>query len=212
MTSVDNNLCNTDPTAIATKVLPLRAHPTPILKLLLLLLATTTWLWGLWGRHNSPPASYVISFWWLSWHGWHSPSIPASVFLAFFPQVVPSQESFFRRILAFLHLTVVFSTLSLSLVSSFLTWSLRVWPHAHLHIFISVTSSFFTWQLVLCPSRTALLTERSSCASFPSRVVVLPCRTGRLTSSSSYSIYTVSSCLFRCSYHHRYTPFHTQCV
>ena len=31
---------------------------------------------------------------------------------------------------------------------SFLTWSLSVWPHAHLHIFNSVTSSFFTWELV----------------------------------------------------------------
>ena len=41
---------------------------------------------------------------------------------------------------AFLHLSVIFSTLSLSLMSSFLTWSLSVWPHAYLHIFISVTS------------------------------------------------------------------------
>ena len=55
--------------------------------------------------------------------------------------------------LAYLHLSVMFSTLSLSLMSSFLTWSLSVWPHAHMHIFISVTSSFFT--LVLSPSRTA---------------------------------------------------------
>ena len=37
---------------------------------------------------------------------------------------------------------------SLSLVLSFLTWYLSVWPHAHLHILISVTSSFFTWELV----------------------------------------------------------------
>ena len=50
--------------------------------------------------------------------------------------------------LGFLHLSVMFSTFSLSLMSSFLTWSLSVWPHAHLHIFISVTSSFFTWELV----------------------------------------------------------------
>ena len=49
---------------------------------------------------------------------------------------------------AFLHLSVILSTFSLSLVFSFLTWSLSVWPHAHPHIFISVTSSFFTWELV----------------------------------------------------------------
>ena len=57
-------------------------------------------------------------------------------------------------------LSVMFSTTSLSLMSSFLTWSLSVWPHAHLHIFISVTSSFFVWELVnkslvLSPSRSA---------------------------------------------------------
>ena len=40
--------------------------------------------------------------------------------------------------LAFLHLSVMFSTFSFFLLSSFLTWSLNVWPHAHLHIFISV--------------------------------------------------------------------------
>ena len=30
----------------------------------------------------------------------------------------------------------------------FLIWSLSVWPHAHLDIFMSVTSSFFAWELV----------------------------------------------------------------
>ena len=49
---------------------------------------------------------------------------------------------------AFLHLSPILSTFSLSLMLSFLTWSLSVWPHAHRHIFISVTSSFFTWELV----------------------------------------------------------------
>ena len=51
----------------------------------------------------------------------------------------------------FLHLSLslMFSTLSLSLISSFLTWYLSVWPHAHLRIFISATSSFFTWELVI---------------------------------------------------------------
>ena len=50
--------------------------------------------------------------------------------------------------LAFLHLSVMFSAFSFSLMSSFLTWSLSVWQHAHMHIFISVTSSFFTSELV----------------------------------------------------------------
>ena len=36
--------------------------------------------------------------------------------------------------LNFLHLSVIFSTSSLSLVLSFLTWSLSVWPHAHLNL------------------------------------------------------------------------------
>ena len=34
-------------------------------------------------------------------------------------------------------------------MASFLMWYLGVWPHAHLHIFISVTSSFFTWDIVI---------------------------------------------------------------
>ena len=50
--------------------------------------------------------------------------------------------------LAFLPISVMFSTFSFFLMSSFLTWSHSVWPHAHLHIFISVTSSFFTLELV----------------------------------------------------------------
>ena len=48
--------------------------------------------------------------------------------------------------LAFLHLSVMFSTLSLSfLMASFRTCSLSVLLHVHLHIFMSVTSRFFTW-------------------------------------------------------------------
>ena len=39
----------------------------------------------------------LSSFRWLSCLGWHSPSISASVFLAFFSRVVPSPESFFLR-------------------------------------------------------------------------------------------------------------------
>ena len=43
-----------------------------------------------------------------------------------------------------------FDFLHLSVMSSFLTWSLSVWPHAHWHIFISVvTSSLFTSSIKL---------------------------------------------------------------
>ena len=34
-------------------------------------------------------------------------------------------------------------------MSSFLTWSLSVWPHVHLHISVSVTSSLFACELVI---------------------------------------------------------------
>ena len=51
--------------------------------------------------------------------------------------------------LDFLHLSVMFSAFYLSLMSLLLTWSISVWPHADLHIFISVTSSFLTWELVI---------------------------------------------------------------
>ena len=50
--------------------------------------------------------------------------------------------------LAFLLLTVMFSTVSLSQIPPFRTWSLSMWPHAHQYIFISVTSSLFPWELV----------------------------------------------------------------
>ena len=49
---------------------------------------------------------------------------------------------------AFVYLSVIFSTSSLSLILSFLTWFLSVWPHDHRYIFISVTSSFSTWDLI----------------------------------------------------------------
>ena len=62
----------------------------------------TPW-WGHCGRHNSPPASAVMDFIIRRSDGSHfsvdNPSISASVFLFFFSQVVPSPESFFRRIL-----------------------------------------------------------------------------------------------------------------
>ena len=98
--------------------------------------------------------------------------------------------------LAFLHLSVM---------SSFLSRSLSVGQHAHLHIFISVTYSFFTWDLVIGTVSIpySIAAERSYCGSFPSHVVVLSCRIGRLTSSSSYFIHTVSSCLLLYSYHNR---------
>ena len=40
---------------------------------------------------------HLSSFRWLSCLGWHSPSISASVFRAFFSRVIPSPESFFPR-------------------------------------------------------------------------------------------------------------------
>ena len=87
--------------------------------------------------------------------GWHSPSISDSVFLAFFFQVVPSPESFFWRrpyswyyLLtrqnhlnhAFLHFSVTFSTIIVSLIVSLC---------ARMSIIISVTSSFFTREIVI---------------------------------------------------------------
>ena len=50
--------------------------------------------------------------------------------------------------LVFLHISVVFSTFILSLMLSFLTWSLSVWPPVHLHMFIPVTTRCFTCELV----------------------------------------------------------------
>ena len=76
------------------------------------------------------------------------------IFLFLFSQVVPMFV--FRHNLdpnhlrlAFLYLYVMFSTFSFSQMLSFLTWSFRLWPVAHLHIFISVASSMFTWELVI---------------------------------------------------------------
>ena len=100
--------------------------------------------------------------------------------------------------LAFLHLSVMFSTFSFFLMSSFLTWSLSVWPHAHLHIFISVTSSFFTWELV-----TGTVSIPYSIAGWTIVLSIFPltCDGTLLShrtpeSSSSCSIHTDSSCLF----------------
>ena len=49
----------------------------------------------------------------------------------------------------FLHLSVMFSTFSLShQMSSFLTWSLIVCHHVPVYTSSFLTSSFFTWELV----------------------------------------------------------------
>ena len=128
----------------------------------ILLLAAPTWLWGRCGRHNSPPASSVMDFIFCcpdsshvsvdtvhpsllrpfsfsspSWY--HLQSLSSDVFFT-----CPNHLS-----LAFLHLSVIFSTFSLSLMSSFLTWSLSVWPHVHLHI---RTSSFLSFPVSSCGS------------------------------------------------------------
>ena len=133
---------------------------------LLLLLAVPTWLWGRCGRHNTPPASSVMDFVFRRSDGshvsvdtvhpslllssssssprWYHLQSPSSdVFLVLHLYVAKPPQSCFPA-----PLCVRYSTFSLSLMSSFLTWSLSVWPHAHLHIFISVTSSFFAWELV----------------------------------------------------------------
>ena len=51
--------------------------------------------------------------------------------------------------LDFLQLSVIHSTFGLSLLLSFLAWSLCVWQHGYLPIFISVTSSFFKFEVVI---------------------------------------------------------------
>ncbi len=118
---------------------------------LLLLLAAPTWLWGLYGKNNSPPASSVMDF--------SSFVVPMalvsrltqSIHLCFglplfllpgctISRVFLPTYSWSRLFawpnhlnFAFLHISVMFSTFSFSLMTSFLTWSLSVWPHAHLH-------------------------------------------------------------------------------
>ena len=157
----------------------------------LLLPAAPTLSWGRCGKHNSPPACSVMNFILCRSYGSHvpfdtvHPSLLRSSSHSSPRCMVPSPVFFptysWSRLLtrpnhltlAYLHLSVMVSTLSLSVMSSFLTWYLSVWPHVHLHIFITVTSSFFTWELA----------ERSYCVYFPSRVMVLSCRIGRLSSS-----------------------------
>ena len=122
----------------------------------LLLLAAPILLWGRCGKPNSHPASSVLDtiisrltqsihlcfrLYLLPGCGVSSVCIQT---LSFSPVSCPN-----HLILELLHLSVMFSTFSLSLMSSFLTWCLSVWLHAHLHIFISVTSSFFTRKTLL---------------------------------------------------------------
>ena len=133
--------------------------------LIILLLAAPTWLWGHCGRHNYPPASSVMDFVFRRSDGshvsidtvhpsllrsssfssprwYHLQSLSSDIFLVSSLYVAKPPQSCFPAPLC------MFSTFSFFLMSSFRTWSLSVWPHAHLHIFISVTSSFFTWELV----------------------------------------------------------------
>ena len=132
-----------------------------VIPLLLFLLAAPTWLWGRCGRHKSPPASSVMDLVFSLSNGSHvsvdivHPSLLRSSSLSS-PGWYHLQSLSWSRLFtwpnhtsrAFLHLSAILSTFSLSLMFSFLTWYLIVWPHAHLHIFIYVTSSFFTWELV----------------------------------------------------------------
>ena len=98
-----------------------------------------------------------------------------------------------------LHLTLMASTSTLSNKSSFLTWSILVKPHAHLHIFISATCSFFTWLLVT--GTVSMTYNMAGCTTnlyiFPSPLVVFSCHRGLLTSSSSFSTLIVSCGLLR---------------
>ena len=128
----------------------------------LLLLAAPTWLMGRCGIHNYPLAISVMDFIMAlisclikSIHlGFGIPRFllrGGTIATVFLPTYSLSHLLTCPNYLnlAFLHLSVIFSTFSISLVSSFQAWSLSVWPHAHLHIFISVTSNVLTWELVI---------------------------------------------------------------
>ena len=128
--------------------------PTDMLCLILLLfLAAPTWLWGRCGRHNSLPVSSVMNFIFCRSDASHVSLDTVHTYL-FRSSSLPFPGGTISRVfrptyswsslltcpnhlnLAFLHLSAMFSTLILYLMSSFLTWSLSVWPHAHLHISI----------------------------------------------------------------------------
>ena len=113
------------------------------------------------GRPNSSPASSVMDCIFCCSDSsrvsvdtvipslfWYSPSSISSICLPPYSwtRLFTCQTQFSS---AFLHLSVIFSACSNSLMSCFLTWYLRVRPHAHLYIFIFFISSFFTWELVI---------------------------------------------------------------
>ena len=137
-------------------------NPTP----LLLLLASPTWLWGPYGRHNSPAASSVMDFIFCRSDGsrvsvdtvhpsllrsssfssprwYHLQSLFSDMVLVSPLYVAKPPQPWFPA-----PLCDVLYLQSLSDVIVF-TWSLSVWPHTHQDIFISVTSSFFTRELVI---------------------------------------------------------------
>ena len=143
---------------------------TPRLIVYLLLLAAPTWLWGRCGRHNSPPASYVMDLVWrrsdgshvsidtvhpsllrsssLSSPGWYNlHSLSSDVFLVSSLYVAkPSRSRCPAPLCDTLYLLSLLDVIVSHIILTL--WYLIVWPHAHLHIFISVTSNFFTWELV----------------------------------------------------------------
>ena len=114
---------------------------------LLLLLTAPTWLWGRCGRHNFPPASSVMDLVFRRSDGYHV-SVDTAIHLCFgLPSFLLPGGTISRVFLppyswsrlfawpnhlsrAFLHLSAILSTFSLSLMFSFLTWSLSVAPHA----------------------------------------------------------------------------------
>ena len=148
----------------------------------LLLLAAPTWLWGRCGRHNSPPASSVMDLVFRRSDGSHvsvdtvHPSLLRSSSLSspgwchlqsFFLCSLGLTSTWSNHLSrAFLHLSAILSTFSLSLMFSFLIWSLSVWPHtrsAHLHFcrfqFLNVGAS--DWHC-LHPVQHSAVAERSS--------------------------------------------------
>ena len=114
---------------------------------LVLLLADPTWLWGRCGRHNSPPASYVMDLVFRRSDGSHvsvdtfQPSLVRSSSLSSPAWYHRQSLSSYVVLVSPLYVAkphksrfpapVILSTFSLSLMFSFLTWSLSVWPHAH---------------------------------------------------------------------------------
>ena len=133
---------------------------------------------------------------------YHLQRLSSGVFLVS-PPTWPNHLS-----LAFLHLSVMFSMFSLSLMSSFLTWYLSAWQHAHMRIFISVTSSYFMLELV-----TGTLSIPYSIGGWTIILCIFPfnmwslvlsyrSHIGRLTPVVP-AIHTASYCLFLYSCHHR---------